>query len=157
MHKIEEAFNSSFANWDICLPESAIKARERGRIVERGWTIWYLWGSDEDGDYLDYYASHRMTNDRHVRLRADGRRENLETVQEFRVEPRDPAKAEQAKADFHARNREVRRVLDEKGFTLDEGVHPSVAIRHQQLTLDDQSEADSERGESEGAESRDGT
>ena len=139
MQEIEEAFTKSFANWDIRLPESAIDARARGRIVEKGWTIWYVWGSDGDGEHLDYYASHRMTNDRHVRLHSDGRRENLETVQEHYVSPKDPAKAEQAKADFHARNRAVRRMLDEKGFTLEGEVHPSVAVRHYQLTLDDPS------------------
>ena len=128
-----------------------------GRIVERGWTIWYVWGSDEGGDYLDYYASHRMTNDRHVRLHADGRRESLETVQDSYVLPKDPAKAEQASEEFRARNRSVRRMLDEKGFTLDEGVHPSVAVRHYQLTLDDQSTNDEEPDQSNGSEVKNDT
>ncbi len=151
------AFNRSFANWDICLPKSAVKARERGRIVERGWTIWYVCGSDDGGEYLDYYASHRMTNDRHVRLHADGRSESLETVQDSYVLPKDPAKAEQAKAKFRARNRAVRRMLDEKGFTLDEGVHPSAAVRHYQLTLDDQSTNDEDHPGANGSEVQNGT
>ena len=47
---------------------------------------------------------------------------------------KDPNEAAQAQADFYARNREVRRMLDEKGFTLEGVVHPSVAINHYLLT-----------------------
>lgn len=134
LDRIESAFNRAFANWDICLPPEAIASRQAGRIVESGWTIWYTFGSDEGDEYLDYYASHRMTNDRHVRLYADGRVEGLEAVIDMHVVPEDPKEAAQAQADFYARNRAVRRMLDEKGFTLDGVVHPSVAINHHFLT-----------------------
>ncbi len=130
MNRIEREFNRDFANWDICLPSGATASREAGRIVKNGWTVWYAFGSDEGIEYLDYYASHRMTNDRHVRLYADGRTEGLEAISEFHVVPEDPNEAAQAQADFYARNREVRRMLDEKGFTLEGVVHPSVAINH---------------------------
>jgi len=81
-----------------------------------------------------HYASHRMSNDRHVRLYADGRVEGLEAVIDMHVVPEDPEEAAQAQADFYARNRAVRRMLDAKGFTLDGVVHPSVAINHYFLT-----------------------
>ena len=116
---IESRFNRDFANWDICLPPEAIASRRAGRIVENGWTIWYAFGSDNGAEYLDYYASHRMTNDRHVRLYIDGRVEGLEAISEMYVTSDDPDEAAQAKADFHARNRDVQRMLDEKGFTLE--------------------------------------
>ena len=134
MNWIEREFNRDFANWDICLPAGATASREAGRIVENGWTVWYAFGSDEGIEYLDYYASHRMTNDRHVRLYADGRSEGLEAISELHVVPKDPDEAAQAQADFYARNREVRRMLDEKGFTLEGVVHPSVALIHYCLT-----------------------
>ena len=134
MDRIESAFNREFDHWDICLPPEAIASRQAGRIVKNGWTVWYAFGSDDGVEYLDYYASHRMTNDRHVRLYADGRVEGLEAIAEMYVTPADPAEAAQAKADFHARNRDVRRMLDEKGFTLDGVVHPSVSLNHYLLT-----------------------
>ena len=134
MNWVEREFNRDFANWDICLPSGATASREAGRTVKNGWTVWYAFGSDEGIEYLDYYASHRMTNDRHVRLYADGRTEGLEAISEFHVVPKDPNEAAQAQADFYARNREVRRMLDEKGFTLEGVVHPSVAINHYLLT-----------------------
>ena len=70
-------FNKDFETWSIELPEEAVENRQRGKIVKSGWTIGYLFGTDEAGDYLDYYASHRMTNDRHVRLYADGSSKGL--------------------------------------------------------------------------------
>ena len=141
---IESTFNRDFANWDICLPRQAIASRQAGRIVESGWTIWYTFGSDEGAEYLDYYASHRMTNDRHVRLHADGRVEGLEAIAEMYATSADPEEAAQAKADFHARNRDVRRMLDEKGFTLEGVVHPSVAVNHYLLTGGDEDFPESE-------------
>lgn len=135
MKQIERAFNEDFANFDIRLPAGAIVARQGGRIVREGWTIWYTFGSDGEREYLDYYASHRMTNDSHVRLYADGRRELLETMQMFySVDPGDPQKTAQAEADLLAHNKAVRRVLDEKGFTLDGDVHASVLVNHWLLT-----------------------
>ena len=134
MDRIESEFNGDFAHWDICLPPEAVASRQAGRIVKSGWTIWYAFGSDDGADYLDYYASHRMTNDRHVRLYADGRVEGLEAISEMYAVPEDPDEAAEAKADFHARNRDVRRMLDEKGFTLEGVVHPSVAVNHYLLT-----------------------
>ena len=59
MTVIESKFNERFSLWKIHLPRGAVKQRKRGKIVQAGWSIWYLFGSDEKGDYMDYYASHR--------------------------------------------------------------------------------------------------
>lgn len=144
MDRIESEFNGDFASWNIRLPPEAIASRQAGRFVASGWTIWYRFGSEDGAEYLDYYASHRMTNDRHVRLYADGRVQGLEAVIGMHVIPEDPKEAAQAQADFHARNREVRCRLDEKGFTLDGVVHPSVVINHYFLTGEAEAEEDSE-------------
>ena len=54
MKNIESKFNATFAHWGIRLPAGAVEQRERGKIVQTGWAIWYLFGSDEKGEYLDY-------------------------------------------------------------------------------------------------------
>jgi len=41
-------------------------------------------GKGRGAEYLDYYASHRMTNDRHIRLREDGSEEHLPMVSTMR-------------------------------------------------------------------------
>jgi hypothetical protein len=72
------------------LPPDHIEERRQGKLVAAGWAIWYLFGEDELGEYLDYYASHRMTNDRHIRIREDGTEECLPTVSTMRIISQDP-------------------------------------------------------------------
>lgn len=116
MSNIESAFNQVFSHWEIRLPPDAVEQRKHGQIVQAGWAIWYLFGSDEKGEYLDYYASHRMTNDRHVRLYASGEREALPAVRDLRLRSDDSEEDARLKAEYLDHNREVHRILEEKGF-----------------------------------------
>lgn len=88
MKNIEKRFNDVFSSWDIRLPEKDVTNRRRGKIFEAGWTIWYLFGSDERGEYLDYYASHRVTTDQHTRIYANGNEEDLPVIESMRVIPK---------------------------------------------------------------------
>src|SRR5688500_16927283 len=72
-----ERFNARFSHWQIKLPPDKVVPRATGLIQERGWSINFSFGTDANGEFLDYYASHRMTDDEHVRLRADGSSELL--------------------------------------------------------------------------------
>ncbi len=121
---IESAFNDSFAHWQIRLPAAAIADRQRGRIQQAGWLIWYMFATDERGEYLDYYASHRLSDDLHVRLRADGRQEDLPAFQRRFVISRKRREAAQQEAEFYANNQLVAELLAAKGFdfTGDESV-----------------------------------
>jgi hypothetical protein len=47
--KLKLIFAQWYAFWDICLPEEDVVGRRRGKIVKRGWAIWYLFGSDDKG------------------------------------------------------------------------------------------------------------
>jgi len=78
--------------------------------------IWYLLGEDERGGNLDYYASHRMTDDRHVRLREGSPAEHLPTVRTFRIGSKDPEEDARLKTEYLEHNRQVGRMLMEKGF-----------------------------------------
>jgi hypothetical protein len=93
MRSIEERFRLAFAPWDIALPPEDVKERRRSKIVDSGWAIWYLFGSDERGGYLDYYASHRMTDDRHVRFREEGPAVRIVWWFPYRALPRRPTTA----------------------------------------------------------------
>ena len=59
-----------------------------------------------------------MTNDRHVRIYADGRTESLDALGEMWVYSQDANESERQKAheDFLARNQAVREMLGRKGF-----------------------------------------
>lgn len=116
MREIEEQFRRDFGPWGIALPPEDVKGRRRGKILAAGWAIWYLSGTDEHGEYLDYYASHRMTDDRHVRLREDGTGEDLPAVMGMRVVYRDPGDDARLEAEYLEENRRVAQMLEEKGF-----------------------------------------
>jgi hypothetical protein len=123
MDRMTAIFNETFAHLGIALPAEAAARRERGKIAERGWAIWYPFGEGEEGAYLDYYASHRMTNDRHQRIRADGRLEALPTIADLRLCANDPVEDARLEAEFRARDREVAEMLKAKGFGI-EGDEP---------------------------------
>ena len=115
MTNIEMTFAKTFETWDIKLPPDAVEQKRPGSIRKAGWNIRYVFGENS----LDYYATHRMTNDRHVRIHSDGRSEYLEAPQDFFVLPKDGDEEAIAKAkeEYYARNRAVYRKLKEKGLT----------------------------------------
>lgn len=107
-------FNESFETWEIELPKEAVENQQRGKIVKSGWTIWYLFGRDEAGDYLDYYASHRMTNDRHVRLYANGSSKGLNSYSSMRKVSDDPEEDRRLENEFWQHNERVSQELESK-------------------------------------------
>ena len=124
MKNIEVRFNISFSHWGIKLPPDDIAERRRGKIMKGGWVIWYLFGSDENGEYLDYYASHRMTDDDHVRIYADGKSETLPTLRQFRLTSTDPKEDARLEFEFFSENERISKMLKGKGFKL-QGDEPS--------------------------------
>ena len=111
---IETTFAENFARWDIKLPPDAVPMKQPGTIQKAGWNIRYVFNED----YLDYYATHRMTNDRHVRIHSDGCTEYLETAHDFIVYPKDADEEARPKAEeeYYAHNRAVCEELRKKGF-----------------------------------------
>ena len=115
---IARAFAKTFEHWNIEIPAHDLAKRKPGKIVEAGWSIWYLFGSNEKGEYLDYYASHRMTDDRHVRVHANGEEEDLPVLSEFYVSSDDPAEDKRRRDEYYAENQRTEKILKEKGFGL---------------------------------------
>jgi len=118
VEKIADAFAEYFEKWGITLPEEEIRERREGTIIQEGWTIKYLFGNDERSEYLDFYATHRMTNDRHVRIRANGVKELLPSLMEFMVYSEDASDEEirLAEREYQEHNTRVKDLLRNKGF-----------------------------------------
>ena len=93
-------FDKRFRSWGIELPAKDLRARRRGKICRNGRAIWYLFGHDENGEYLDYYASHRMTDDSHIRVYSDGATVDLPAIQGMRIVSDDPEILEQYSKDY---------------------------------------------------------
>lgn len=68
------------------------------------------------GGRLDYYASHGMTDDRHVRVREGSPAEHLPAIRTFLSRSRDPGDDARLRAEYLEHNRWVGRMLREKGF-----------------------------------------
>lgn len=115
---IESCFNSIFSNWKISLPRDDCYNRRCGKLVKSGWVIFYLFGKDDTGEYLDYYASHRMTDDSHARIRANGHYESLPSLLSFRLCSENPEEDAQLEAEFCAENERIDIMLKGKGFIL---------------------------------------
>lgn len=116
MNRIAQAFRADFANWGLEIPPEVLVSREPGFIQAAGWLIQFTFGSDSRGEYLDYYASHRMTDDSHVRLYETGRRQRLASLASFFVTSSDPREARRLEAAYLRRNRRIARKLAAKGF-----------------------------------------
>jgi len=123
MNNIKKSFSKYFENWSIEISQNDINERKNGYINKSGWLIQYCFGNENDIEYLDYYASHRMTNDRHIRIYENGEIKNLPTLRESYLvdtpEP-EPIKSQKLKENgkeaFEKYNKEVSEMLINKGF-----------------------------------------
>jgi hypothetical protein len=134
MKTIEERFNAEFAQWGIRFPPDDLANRRRGKIIKDGWVIWFLFGADKKGEYLDYYACHRMTSDSHIRLYADGKEKRLPEIASIRLCSEDPEEDMKLEAKFHTHNRRVQRLLEKKGFGIT-GDEPGGVLINRALVL----------------------
>jgi hypothetical protein len=73
--------------------------------------IQYCFGKDERGEYLDYYAAHRMTDDEHVRIYTDGQVEDLPALSSIRLVSKDPVEDKKLEDEYYHENQQVTRML----------------------------------------------
>jgi len=123
MEKIKLLFENYFEDWEIELPIDDMKERKSGFIKKGGWLIQYCFGKENDLEYMDYYSTHRMTSDDHVRIYENGEKKSLETFRSGYLtdtpEP-EPIKSQKlkefGKEAFEKYNKEVAEILINKGF-----------------------------------------
>ena len=126
---LENMFNERFAKQGIVLPGDAVSQRARGRIIKAGWCIWFLFGIDDQGEYLDCYSSHRMVlGDEHIRLRTDGSEETLPSICDLRRLSPDPVEDAQLEKAFFAENQQISEMLKTKGFGIEDDEPMSAQI-----------------------------
>jgi len=111
MDKIKAAFDQRFQPWQITLPEDDLHHRRKGKIHIQGWTITYRFGNEDGKDFLEYFASHRMTNDTLNRIYEDGTTELVDACQEFYI-VNDP----KAKVEYHENNRRFYKRVQDAGL-----------------------------------------
>jgi hypothetical protein len=128
------SFAKGFAHWEISLPEKNVAERKRGKINQAGWAIWYLFDSDEKGEFLDYYCAHRMTDDDHIRVYENGTIEGLDAIAGMRQCSMDPEEDARLKKEQHEEDMRIDAMLRAKGFGIEGDENGGVQIqRYQRL------------------------
>lgn len=73
MNKIKELFDTYFEPSGITLPEEVLVTQQPGVIDQfAGWQILYVFGREDNQRYLEFYATHRMSNDLYRRIYESG-------------------------------------------------------------------------------------
>jgi hypothetical protein len=118
VNPIHKYFDNEFLEFGIQFPTDAFATHTRGKILHEGWVIWYLFGSDKSGEYMDYYSSHRMTCDSHIRIYSDGKTKTLPTIAQMRICSEDPVVDKKLEEKYIRSNQRIARMLKKKGFDL---------------------------------------
>lgn len=118
--RIASIFNQRFRNWNIEISSADVHPGNRDSITHRGWRINYVVGIDDAGElFLEYYATHRMTNDRHSRISGSGAREALDTMSSMVFyDPNVGGHRERASRENIERNKKIAEELKAKGCSL---------------------------------------
>ena len=121
---IQVTFARHLSHFGHELPAEDVRLRRRGMLCADedggdygyGDAVRYLFGQDEQGEYLDYYLRHRLAGDRHVRIREDGSTEDLDTVPHWRPCADVPTEDARLQARYVEEVNRISRMLHAKGF-----------------------------------------
>ena len=118
MNNIHEVFADYFQHWGSSLLTDALQACQPGEIRSHGWRIQYQFGTNNSGGFLDFYASHQMTNDSHLRIYESGETEDLPAYWDMIVYPANATtkQKKQAEREYQQHHAEVSKELKRKGF-----------------------------------------
>jgi hypothetical protein len=118
MHdKIKTGFSEYFSDFGTIELPATIP--ERGEICAMGWSINYILSIDENGKpCLTFWAEHRMTNPRHVRINSDGEIIGLESfLESYSFDPKVDGSEEDAHNRFKEHNQRVGELLRAEGLS----------------------------------------
>jgi hypothetical protein len=119
--RIAETFNRHFADFDIRIEADDVVFGRRGEIRAQGWRITFRIDTDDAGaPSLEFYATHRMTSDRHMRIWGDGHEDELDAIYEsYGYDSKVPGAEEAAREEYLRHNRMVTEQLVEAGLYPD--------------------------------------
>lgn len=125
LHLIQTTFANMLSRFGHQLPDDDVLHRRRGRVggdeddgdYGHGDVVTYLFGQDEQGEYLDFYMRHRFAGDQHIRIYEDGSTERLEVVSPFSPGSKDPVENERLKREDRQEVERIRVMLRAKGFS----------------------------------------
>jgi len=119
MQAAKYQFDRYFNHWNIELPEQSLTNRSPGFIAKAGWSIRYIFGSESCREYLEFYAMHHMTDDRHLKIYEDGECVELDAIcSMYGFDPKIPGDQERAEREHREHNQRVYKGLQKKGLDM---------------------------------------
>jgi hypothetical protein len=114
---VEGRFAGYFGDRGIHLPEDAVQREVPGLIQQDGWTIRYVFGSDAERSYLEFYATHRTISDSRVRIYGSGETKELEALESmYGYDAEIPGDQERAARESRERNTRIAEELEALGL-----------------------------------------
>jgi hypothetical protein len=116
---LEGSFERIFEPWDLQLPESGVIARRGGSLQQKGGSgrVRYVFGRDEEGEYLEFYAFHRIAGDRHARIDESGKVTDLSVLRTMHlIDPDRPEITARNEREMRERNQALLQQLEEAGL-----------------------------------------
>jgi hypothetical protein len=130
MGSIAEKFSEIFEAWGIEFSPDDIAARRPGFLKQMNGSgsVRYSFGSDERGEYLEFYAFHRIWGDHHARVYESGSVEPLDTLATMYIVDDDPEVTAQNERKMEEGNRKLLAELEVAGLLSDGPVPNSFTI-----------------------------
>lgn len=75
---IKRAFDVHFAGYGLSLPTECL-SEVSGEFDQNGWSVHYRLGEEAGTEFVECFATHRMTNDRLYSVYTDGRVEMIDS------------------------------------------------------------------------------
>ena len=149
---VEEKFSAIFEHWELELPEADVAARSGGFLRQKNGSgsVRYVFGRDRKGEYLEFYAFHRIWGDRHARIYASGEVESLDVLFTMHlVDPDDPEVTARNQREMQERNARLLHQLEEAGLLTGGPVPVSFTVNAYLGTHDVEKEGTPDSGTAE--------
>jgi len=107
--------------WGDVIPVEDVDfvGKSSGRIrTKSGWIIRYFFGIENDKQFIEIYACHRMTDDRHYRIYEDGTEERREIILPYICYPANCTAEREREIEeaYFSKNREIHARLEKLGL-----------------------------------------
>ncbi len=83
MENVRQKMIKRYEPWNINFPEETFTNKQYTHIRKNGWSIFYQFGKDVRGEYVELYSQHRMTSDSHCKIYKDGDVEYLDSFRSY--------------------------------------------------------------------------
>jgi len=115
--EIKRSFANKYLRWGLLLDDSVIDSAGVNVIKKDDWEIRYIESSDENGNYLEFYAISSEYSDEHFRIYSNGDINTFEAISEgYSYNESLPGNKEVQRQAYVEKNKQVYKYLKEVGL-----------------------------------------